>query len=242
MGRQLVKTVQFERPTYIGDPINAVRIFNEREVDELAIVDVVASRRGASPDFGLIEEIVTEAFMPVSYGGGIRTTADLGRLFRAGVEKAIISTHAVNEPGFIGEAAALYGSQSIVACLDVKKNLLGGWSVFTHCGTRKAGHNPVVLARQLAALGAGEMLVSSIDRDGTMSGYDSEIISAIARSVTIPIIACGGAANLDQMREIIIAGGASAAAAGSVFVFQGKHRAVLISYPDSAERAALLRP
>ena len=238
-GRGIYKTIRFDQPTYVGDPVNAVRIFNEREVDELAILDISASRNARPPDLKFIEDIVGEAFMPIAYGGGISSVDEIGRLFTIGVEKAIISTRAVEDPSFIRQAADLYGSQSIVACLDVKKTRFCGYEVLSHCGRRRTCWDPVDLARRFEQEGAGEILVNSIDRDGTMSGYDIPLLADIAASVHVPVIASGGAGNLEHVRQAVTAGGASAAAAGSIFLFHGKHRAVLINYPDPGQRAAL---
>ena len=239
-GSGLVKTVRFERRTYIGDPVNAVRIFNEREVDELAILDIVATREGRAPDFGLIETIVSEAFMPVAYGGGIRTEEDIGRLFSIGVEKVIIATAAVESVGLLLRAARLFGNQSIVACLETRKSRCGGHEAYIRCGTRKLPESPLDIACRFVECGAGELLINSIDRDGTMSGYDLKLISDIAASVPVPVMACGGAGCLADARKAIDAG-ASAAVAGSMFVFHGKHHAVLINYPSPEQRAAAFR-
>jgi len=238
-GHGLYKTIRFDHPTYVGDPINAVRIFNEREVDEIAILDISATRNAKPPDFRFIEDIVSEAFMPIAYGGGISCIDEVGSLFTIGVEKAIISTRAAGDPNFIRQAADLYGSQSIVACIDVKKTAFRSYQVLSHCGRRPTCWDPVDLARRFEQEGAGEILVNAIDRDGTMSGYDIPLLAEIAASVHVPVIASGGAGSLEHVKQVITAGGASAAAAGSIFVFHGKHRAVLISYPDARQRADL---
>jgi cyclase len=234
-GRKLVKTVRFARPAYVGDPINAVRIFNEREVDELAMLDINATPQAKSPNFELIEAIVSEAFMPVAYGGGIRCVEDIGRLFSIGVEKAVIATAAIESEHLLCDAVQMFGSQSIVACLDIRKNLFGKHEAFTRCGTRKQAASPMQIVDRFVGSGAGEILINSIDRDGTMTGYDLKIIAEIAARVSVPVMACGGAGTLADAREAIRAG-ASSAAAGSMFVYHGKHRAVLISYPSSKQR------
>jgi len=236
-GSRLVKTIRFQRPAYVGDPVNAVRIFNEREVDELAILDIAATREGKPPDFELIETIVSEAFMPLAYGGGIRSEEDIGRLFSIGVEKVIMGTAAVESTGTLGRAARLFGSQSIVACLDVCRSRFGRHEAYIRCGTQKTRESPLDLATRLTECGAGELLINSIDRDGTMSGYDLKVISEIAGRVPVPVMACGGAGCLADARDAIDAG-AAAAAAGSMFVFHGKHRAVLMNYPSPEQRAA----
>jgi cyclase len=233
--RKLVKTVRFARPAYVGDPINAVRIFNEREVDELAILDINATPQAKSPNFELIETIVSEAFMPVAYGGGIRSVDDISRLFSIGVEKAVLATAAIENGHLLAEAVQMFGSQSIVACLDIRKNLFGKYEAYTRCGTHKQSASPMEIVARFVGSGAGEVLINSIDRDGTMTGYDLKIIAEIAARVSVPVMACGGAGTLADAREAIRAG-ASSAAAGSMFVYHGKHRAVLINYPTSEHR------
>jgi cyclase len=230
-GRGLVKTVRFKAPTYIGDPRNAVRIFNEKEVDELALLDIAATPEGRGPQFDLVREIVSEAFMPVAYGGGIRSVEDVQALFSLGVEKVVVATAAVEDPDFVARAASAFGSQSIVVCLDVKQTISGGFEVFTHGGRRATRQDPVALARRMEELGAGELVVNAIDRDGTLMGYDLELIHEVASAVRVPVIACGGAGKLEDFQLAVREGGASAVAAGSLFVFHGKHRAVLINYP-----------
>lgn len=233
--RKLVKTVRFARPAYVGDPINAVRIFNEREVDELAILDIGATPQAQSPNFDLIEAIVSEAFMPVAYGGGIRSVEDIRRLFSLGVEKAVLATAAVENERLLADAVLMFGSQSIVACLDIRKNLFGKYEAYTRCGTRRQSASPMQIVDGFVGGGAGEILINSIDRDGTMSGYDLKTIAEIAARVSVPVMACGGAGTLADAKEAIRAG-ASSAAAGSMFVYHGKHRAVLINYPNSEQR------
>lgn len=233
-GAGLVKTVRFKEPRYIGDPRNAVRIFNEREVDELVVLDIGATPDGIGPRLQLIREIVSEAFMPVAYGGGIRNLEEVRRILAAGVEKIIICTAAVANPSLVREAAEVLGSQSVVVSIDVRKGFFGKYEVCTNGGRTKTGLDPVSFAKEMERLGAGELMVNAIDRDGTMSGYDLQLIRAISDAVSIPVIASGGAGSLSDMSDALVKGGASAVAAGSLFVFQGKHRAVLISYPDAA--------
>ncbi len=232
-GRGLVKTIKFKNPTYVGDPRNAVKIFNEKEVDELIILDISATVEPHKPQVELIHEIVTESFMPVAYGGGIRQFDDVKRIISLGVEKVVLCSYAVENPNFVKEVASSIGSSSTVVCLDVRKKLIGGYELHTHSGTKRSGLNPVSFARHMEEMGAGELVVNSIDRDGTMMGYDLDLLKAITSSVKIPVIALGGAGKLEDFRLAVSEAGVSAVAAGSLFVFQGKHRAVLISYPDS---------
>jgi cyclase len=231
----LVKTVKFKNPKYVGDPINAVRIFNEKEVHELIFLDIEATVEGRKPPFKTISEIAGECFMPLSYGGGLRNLDDIKAIFNLGVEKVIINSHAIENPNFINEASKLYGSQSIVVAIDVKKNSKGKYEIFGRGGKKKTGLDPVEHAIRMERLGAGEIFLNSIDRDGTMQGYDTELIRRVTGSVSIPVIACGGAGKIGDFVDAVKIGGASAVAAGSLFVFHGKYRAVLISYPGSEE-------
>ena len=230
----LVKTIKFKEPKYIGDPRNAVKIFNEKEVDELAILDITATIEKRSPQFKLIEEIVSEAFMPVAYGGGIRNVKDAQNLINIGVEKIIINTYAHEDPGFIGQVSEVLGSQSVVVCIDVKHGLLGRYEVYSASGKKNMKVDPVSFAISMAKMGAGELIIQSMDRDGTMQGYDVDLIRSVSSRVDIPVIALGGAGEINDFKKAVDQGAASAVAAGSMFVFQGKHRAVLISYPEQA--------
>lgn len=234
-GDGLYKTTRFAKPRYVGDPVNAVRLFNDKEVDELILVDYTATPQGRGPQFELIAEIAGEAFMPVCYGGGVRTLDDIGRLFRLGVEKVAINSAAHGAPKLIEEAARAFGNQSIVAAIDAKKTLLRGYQAYSHGGSTRRAISPGDWAQQVQDLGAGELLLTSIDRDGTMTGYDLELIRGVVERAAIPVIANGGAGSLADLAAAVTEGGASAAAAGSLFVFHGKHRAVLISYPSPAE-------
>jgi imidazole glycerol-phosphate synthase subunit HisF len=238
-GERLVKTVRFKQPTYVGDPINAVKIFNDREVDELAILDIGATRDRRDPPFEHLRAIAGECFMPLSYGGGIRTIEHARRLFSIGIEKVLINTAAAADPSLVAAIAGEYGSQAVIAGIDVKKDWLGRSRVFTRAGSHNTGKDPRQHAEAVVAHGAGEILLTSIDRDGTMSGYDVEMIRDLAAAVPVPLVACGGAGSMAHLAEAIGAG-ASAVAAGSLFVFAGPRRAVLINYPSAAElRAAL---
>lgn len=236
----LVKTVRFKQPKYVGDPINAVRIFNEKEVDELVFLDTTATAEGRRPPFKLVAQIAGECFMPVCYGGGVTSVEDIAELFALGVEKVAINSRAVEDPALISAAAELFGSQSIVVSIDVKKNFFGKYRVFTRGGSRSTGLDPVGFAVEMEKRGAGELFLTSIDRDGTMQGYDLELIKSVSEAVNIPVIACGGAGKLEDFAEAIRKGGASAVSAGSLFVFQGQHRAVLITYPKIKELERVL--
>ncbi len=234
-GKGLVKTVRFSKPRYLGDPINIVKIFNDKEVDELVILDITATREKRPPRFDFLEQIVSECFMPVCYGGGLHSLEDVKRAFDMGIEKVAINTYAAENPKFITDIADIYGSQSVVISLDAKKRLLGKYELRTHGGRKGIGMEPAEFAREVEKAGAGEILLNSIDRDGTMQGYDLELVQSVASAVHIPVIACGGAGNIEDLHQAVTNGGASAVAAGSMFVYQGKHMAVLISYPSYEE-------
>jgi cyclase len=234
-GKGLVKTVKFKDPKYIGDPINSVRIFNEKEVDELVFLDITATSEGRGPDFELLADIAGEAFMPMAYGGGITTLDQVQRIFTLGFEKVIIDTVAYTAPHIIRDAVAIFGSQSIIGCVDVRRNLFGRYELNSHAGKVRQS---VGLRDHLIALersGVGEIIVNCMDRDGTQLGYDLRLISEVTSAVSVPVVACGGASSIDDFVAAVHEGGASAVAAGSFFVFVGPHRAVLINYPDRAE-------
>lgn len=226
----LVKTRNFKDPVYIGDPINAVRIFNEKEVDELVLLDITATRENRDPHYDIIRDIVSESFMPIGYGGGIRNLDQIHRLYQTGVEKIVINSSMLDF-GLLTSAASKYGNQAVTVSMDVKKSFFGGYAAYTNNGTVKIKTSPVALAQQLVDAGAGEIIVQSIDREGSMAGYDTELIRLISDAVDVPVVASGGAGTIEHLREAIRGGHASAVAAGSLFVFKGKHRAVLISYP-----------
>lgn len=231
----LVKTIRFKESVYIGDPINAVRIFNEKEVDELIFLDIDATRNKKDLSFSLIRNIATECFMPFSYGGGIGSLQQIEEIIKSGAEKIIINTQAFLKRNFISEAVARFGSSTIVVSMDVKRKLIEGYQVYVNGGRQNTWIKPVEYARQMEDQGAGEIFITSIDRDGTMAGYDIELIKSITEAVSVPVIACGGAGNLNDLGLAVREGGASAVAAGSLFVFQGKRRAVLITYPSYNE-------
>lgn len=230
-----MKTTKFSDARYLGDPINIVRIFNDKEVDELIFVDITATVERRKPALEYIREIATECFMPLCYGGGVRGLEDMDTLYAAGVEKIAINSYAVEKPAIVGDAARRFGSQSVVVSMDVRRTMFGKYEVRTHGGRRKTGLDPVEHARRSEDAGAGEILLTSIDRDGKMQGYDLDLVRTVSDAVGVPVIASGGAGSVDDLASAVNVGGASAAAAGSLFVFQGPHRAVLIHYPDSRE-------
>ncbi len=240
-GRALVKTIQFQNPSYIGDPCNTVRIFNEQEVDELIILDINATQSKSEIQFDLIEQIAGECFMPITYGGGIQTLDDVAKIFSLGVEKVAINTYAIEHPEFVSQVAKKYGNQSIVVPIDVKKRF---WrksqNVYCMGGRQRTLLSPVDHAVHMEQAGAGELLVTSINRDGMMQGYDIDLIKAISDAVSIPIIACGGAGNLNDFRLAVQMGGASAVATGSMVVYQGINRAVLVNFPTREELRPIL--
>ena len=230
----LIKSVKFKDYKYVGDPINAVKIFNEKEVDELAIIDIDATKERRPPDIKKIAEIVSEAFMPIAYGGGITRIEEVKQIMHNGVEKVIFNKSAVVNPALVTETAGQFGSQSVVVSIDVKKTLFRGKKVFTDNGRHNTGLEPVSFAIKMEEMGAGELLLNSIECDGSFKGYDLPLIQAVASAVNIPVIAIGGAASVNDFR-LAVENGASAVSAGSMFVFQRPHRAVLISYPSQGE-------
>jgi cyclase len=229
----LVKTTRFGRPRYVGDPINAVRIFNDKYVDELVFLDIDASRVQAEPDYDLIRRIAGECFIPLCYGGGIRTLAQARRIVAAGVEKIVVNSMAIDRPGLLTSLSRELGASSVVAGIDVKRDWFGRKRVF-HPGRRRLTRlDPVEHAQAVVAAGAGEIFLNSVDRDGTGAGFDVDLVRRVTAAVKVPVTVCGGAAGLEDMRAAVKSG-ASAAAAGSMFVFYGPHRAVLINYPAYA--------
>lgn len=230
-GNGLVKTRKFKEPVYVGDPINAIRIFSDKEVDEIVVLDIDASREGREPNYALIEEMAGEAFMPMAYGGGVRNIEQVRRLIRSGIEKVVINTAATESPEVLREAADMFGSQAVVAAVDVKKTLLGGYRVVVKSATVNIKASLDEHIQNLVAAGAGEIFLNNVDRDGMMGGYDLQLISSVTQKVNVPVVACGGAGTIKHLSQAVTEGGASAVAAGSMFVFHGKHRAVLINYP-----------
>lgn len=238
----LYKTVRFGDPKYVGDPINAVKIFNEKEVDELAVFDIDASRHGTEPDYGLIQNLAAECRMPLCYGGGIKSLEQAVRIIKMGVEKVSLSSAAIENPALVTGIARYIGSQSVVVVLDVRRGrAAGSYEVWTHNCTRNTRLDPRALARQMQEAGAGEIVLNSIDQDGVMKGYDLELVRMIRPEVTVPMTILGGAGTLADIGALYREAGIVGAAAGSLFVFKGTFRAVLINYPDHAKKAALWR-
>lgn len=236
----LVKTVQFSDPKYVGDPINAVRIFNEKEVDELMVLDIDASALGREPNYEQIRNLAAECRMPLCYGGGVKTVEQVEKIVSLGVEKVSISSAAVKDPEFLARAAERVGRQSIVLVMDVKKSRFRkAYEIWIHNASKATGLNPIDLSCQAEKLGAGEIVINSIDRDGAMKGYDIELATRIRDAVRLPITVLGGAGSLNDIKALIDRFGIIGAAAGSLFVFKGVYRAVLISYPSRAEKDAL---
>jgi cyclase len=236
---RLVKTQGFRKPKYVGDPINAVKIFNEKEVDELFLFDIGATRQRRKPDFKLIEQIATEAFMPLCYGGGVRDAADAHTLLQLGVEKIAVNSAALSRRALLGELRDRFGAQCVVGVVDVKKRLLGGMSVFSHVGYEIPEHDPVRWARRLVEAGAGEILVQSVERDGTMRGFDLELLRTFDRALSVPLVAVGGAGSVEDIHAAFRTCALSGVGVGARFVYQGPHRAVLISYLSATELASL---
>jgi len=228
---RLVKTIQFAKPAYIGDPINAVKIFNEKEVDEIVVLDISATRENRRPDFSRIAGIAGEAFMPMGYGGGVKTVEDIRNVLLAGFEKVIFNTASYFDPNLIRMGSASCGAQSIVVCIDYRKNFFGRWKVCVKGGGKKTEWSPVEFAREMEEAGAGELILQSIERDGMYLGYDLDMIKEVSQAVNIPVVACGGASAISSFAEAIHAG-ASAVAAGSLFVFRSNARGILINYPS----------
>lgn len=233
-GNGLVKTRKFKDAVYLGDPVNAVRIFSDKEADEIIILDIDASREGREPNYELIAEMAGEAFMPVAYGGGVRSLEQIRRLIRSGVEKVVINTSATESTDVIRAAVDVFGSQAIVGAVDVRRKLLGGYAVVAKSATEATRLNLQQHIQNLVAAGVGELLINDSDRDGCMAGYDIALVRSVT-NVPVPVVVCGGAGTLEHLREAVHEGGASAVAAGSMFVFHGKHRAVLINYPKATE-------
>ena len=238
--RGLYKTLKFKEPKYVGDPINAVRIFNEKEVDEVIVLDIGATPSGRGPNFELISDIASECFMPLTYGGGITSLEQIRKLQRLGVEKSCLNSAAFNNRRLVRESCDVFGSSSVIAAIDVRKSFFGRHEVWINCGQTNTKADPVRYAEELAKAGVGEILINSIDRDGTMGGYDIELLKRVGAAVNVPIVACGGAGSVQHMLDLVEQAHVSAAAAGSLFVFHGKHRAVLINYPTQAELAQIL--
>ena len=237
----LVKTVKFKNPKYVGDPINAVRIFNEKETDELMILDIDATKLNKEPDYRSIEFWASECRMPLCYGGGIKTVEQAQRIFSLGVEKVALSSEAIYNTKIISKIAERVGSQSVVVVLDAKKKTFGGYELFTHNASKSTGLNAIDFAKRCVQEGAGEIVINSIDREGTMKGYDLDLIRKVRNVIDTPMTVLGGAANLDDLGTLISEFGIIGASAGSLFVFKGKYKAVLINYPGKADKDSLIK-
>ena len=237
----LVKTVNFKNAKYVGDPINAVKIFNEKEVDELAIFDIDATVKNLEPNYSLIERIANQSRMPLCYGGGVKTVEQAQKIFGLGIEKIALSSAVLQTPELITQIAERVGAQSVIVVLDVKKKLFGGYEVYTHNGKKSTGINPFEFAAKAQKLGAGEIIINSIDQDGVMKGFDMNLIDKIREKISLPLTVLGGAGNLNDIKEVISKHGVIGVAAGSLFVFKGIYKAVLISYPTKDEKEKLYK-
>ena len=235
--RDLIKTIQFRKRTYLGDPVNAVKIFNRKYIDELSVLDIGATKNRREPDYQILKDIASEAFMPLSYGGGIRNIAQIHDILALGFEKVIMNSALVKKPKLISRAAKQFGSQSIVASIDAKKEN-GGYCCYICDGRVRTEHTQVELAQQAECLGAGEIIINSIDHDGMMDGYDIGLVKEVVSSVKIPVIAIGGAGGIQDLKKVLQQGNAHAAAGGSMFVYYGKLKAVLITAPGEEELLA----
>ena len=237
----LVKTLRFKPYKYIGDPINAVKIFNEKDADELIVLDIDATSKGLEPDFSVIKKLAAECQMPLCYGGGIKTVKDALHIIKLGVEKVAISSAFIDNHNLLSQIIKEVGSQSVVVVIDVKKTLFGRYEVFINNGNEGTGHSPIDLAQKAEELGAGEVVINSIDNDGVMGGYDLSLASELRKSVNIPISIMGGAGSLKHMEELIKLCGVVGAIAGSLFIFKGSLRAVLINYPSYADKSKMFK-
>ena len=231
----LVKSIAFKNHRYIGDPINAVKIFNDLKADELVFLDILASKENRTISLDFVKNVGEEANMPFAVGGGIKTIENIREIIGAGAEKVIINTEAAKNPDFIHEASETFGSSTIVVCIDVKKKFLGKEETWIFGGSKPTGKTPVEFAQQMEARGAGEIIIQSIDRDGTMNGYDIPLIRKISEAISIPVVALGGAGNLQHMKQAFYEGFANGLAAGSMFVYHGARKGVLINYPERKE-------
>lgn len=235
----LVKTVNFKNPKYVGDPINAVKIFNEKAVDELAVFDIDATAKKQEPNYSLIERLATQSRMPLCYGGGVKTVEQAQRIFGLGIEKIALSSAVIERPELIRDISSRVGNQSVIVVLDIKKKLLGGYEIYTHNGTKSQGLDPIKFVQQAQELGAGEIILNSIDKDGVMKGYDISLISRLREHIHVPMTVLGGAGSLADIKQIIDKFGVIGVAAGSLFVFKGVYKAVLINYPAKEEKSNL---
>jgi imidazole glycerol-phosphate synthase subunit HisF len=240
--RGLVKTIKFDQPKYVGDPLNAVKIFNEKEADELIVLDIDATTQNRVPDYQMIQNLAVQCRMPLCYGGGVTSVEQFQKIISLGVEKVAISAAAVKDPLLISRAAKLVGSQSVVVVLDVKKKRFSSkYETYTHNGILATKFDFVELAKKFESLGAGEIVINSIDHDGSMQGYDFKLVEQARNAVSVPVTVLGGAGSYDHINELICRFGIIGAAAGSLFVFKGKYRAVLINYPNRKEKDEIIR-
>ena len=238
----LVKTVQFKNPKYVGDPINAVKIFNEKEVDELIVLDIDATKEKREPDFKMIQNLANESRMPLCYGGGVKTVNQAKKIIHLGAEKVALSSAVIENPQLVKSIAQAIGLQSVIVVLDVrKKGLFNKYQVYTHNGTKPTGKSPKYYAELFEELGVGEIVINSIDNDGMMTGYDLKLIELIRNTINIPITVLGGGGNLDDVKAVIKAHKIIGVAAGSIFVFKGKYKAVLINYPNEEDKKKLIK-
>ncbi len=237
----LVKTVNFKNPKYVGDPINAVKIFNEKAVDELVVFDIDATVLGKEPNYSLIERLASQSMMPLCYGGGVKTVEQAQRIFSLGIEKIALSSAVLQNPKLITEISDRVGAQSVIVVLDVKKKLLGGYEVYTHNGKKATGINPFKFVEDAQKLGAGEIVINSIDKDGIMKGYDLDLIAKIREKISLPMTVLGGAGTLEDIEKVIDQHGVIGVAAGSLFVFKGPYKAVLINYPTQLEKNKIFK-
>ncbi len=235
----LVKTVKFKDPVYVGDPINVVRIFNEKESDELMVIDIDATVQNREPDFKMIENLASVCRMPLCYGGGIKTVEQATRIFKLGVEKIALSSAAIENPKLVSDIAKEVGNQSVVVVIDVKKKMFGGYDIYTNNGTKKAKLDLEKFILDLQSLGVGEIVLNSIDNDGIMKGYDLNLIDKIKSIINVPMTVLGGAGSLNDIKNLIDRFGIIGCSAGSLFVFKGKYKAVLINYPKSSDKYRL---
>lgn len=236
----LVKTTKFAKPKYVGDPINAIKIFNEKEVDELMVLDIVASKENREPDYDIIELFASECFMPLCYGGGIKTIEQARRLFSIGIEKLAVQTSVLSDFELVSKIASRYGNQSVVVSIDVKKNFLGHYKAYSSAKQKKIKTDWLNFIDQAIAAGAGEIMLNAVDRDGTRSGMDLDLLSQASKKCSVPLIAAGGVGSLQDVKQAVLAG-ANAVAVGAYFVYHGPHRAVLITYPQYKELENLFK-
>ena len=232
----LYKTRKFEKQTYLGDPINIIKIFNDKCVDELVLLDIAAAHNRSEPNFEILKEIAGECFMPLAYGGGLVSVEQARKILAIGFEKIVVNSAAWTDPKLVPSLVQFFGSSTVVGSIDVKRNWMGREKVFIHGGSEMISMDAVEWAKELEKRGIGEIMINSIDKDGEMTGYDLDLIRRVSGVVSAPVIAAGGARNVDDLKSAISNAGASASAAGAMFVFQGKHRAVLVSYPSAKER------